>query len=619
MKKITLLISLLFMTVLFTSLKITSNPNCPTGYSTAPSLNGTTVRNCTSCHGDYSLNTAGGGITLTGLPSVYTPGTAYPFTVKINHSASNRTVWGVSIKAVDTLTHAVVGTWTTTNPNTSIKGTPTIANGNYELSHANAATSTATNTYTYSNLTWTAPSVPTAVQSRVKFYVSAIAGDNNGNEAGDYAYSTSFTSNQYIAPTPCTFTYGTWTTCSNGTQTRTYTTSPAGCTGTPPTDSITRTCTVVPPTGLPTPVTITSTITPNSCDTIRTFTVQNQSNVFYAWVISGVGNQITNNQGTNSITTIVKSSGSVTVSLSNTAGSIPSTSLAFTRAVTPTPLTLTGTLTPCIGNTISYSTTIGLPTATQVASVKFRWSIPLFTTILSANADSSTINLKFNTGYVGGSLSVKGESSCGAVGSAKTITFSPAKAIDVVSSTGFWNGCIGNSVNYFVISPVTSTSPISVYRWTIPAFTTITSANVDSSRITLQFNTSYRGGSLKVQSSTTCGALGTAVSKTLTHVGCAAGQRGSNVEELVIDQVALFPNPNNGTFTLNVESSVKKSTIVKVQIYDIYGKMVGEYTTQSASGIFSKNITNTKLNNGVYFVTYVIGDTRKTVKMIVQK
>jgi hypothetical protein len=280
---------------------------------------------------------------------------------------------------------------------------------------------------------------------------------------------------------------------------------------------------------------------------------------------------------------------------------------------------LTGTLTPCVGNTISYSTTIGLPTATQVASVKFRWTIPSFTTILSANADSSTINLKFNTGYVGGSLSVKGESSCGAVGSAKTITFSPAKAIDVVSSTGFWNGCIGNSVNYFVISPVTSTSPISVYRWTIPAFTTITSANVDSSQITLQFNTSYRGGSLKVQSSTTCGALGTSVSKTLTHVGCAAGQRSSNVEELVIDQVALSPNPNNGTFTLNVESSVKKSTIVKIQIIDAYGKLVNEYRTQSNLGIFSIDIVNTKLNNGVYFVTYVIGDTRKTVKMIVQK
>ena len=661
MKKITLLLSLLFMTVVFTSLKITSNPNCPTGYSTAPSLNGTTVRNCTSCHSG-TVNPAGGSVTAIGLPTMYTAGLSYPFSVKITHSAADRLVWGVAIKAIDTLTHAVIGTWTTTNPNTSIKGTPTIANGNYELSHANAATSTATNTYTYSNLTWVAPSVPTAVQSRVKFYISAVAGNNSGDETGDFVYTTSLTANQYVAPVactftygswttcngttqtrtyttspagctgtppadsitrsctlPCTFTYGTWTTCSNGTQTRSYTTSPAGCTGTPPADSITRTCTVVPPTGLPTPVTITSSITPGVCDTIRTFTVQNQSNVFYAWVISGTGNQITNGQGTNTITTIVKSSGSVTVSLSNTAGSIPSTSLAFTKAVPPTPTAINGSLGPCPNSVSTYSLTNPTPSATQVAANVYRWIIPAFTTITSANADSSQITLSLGANYIGGTLSAKGVTNCGATGSAKSITFAPSKAVDVVSSTGFWNGCIGNSVNYFVVSPVTSTLPVTGYRWTKPAFTTITSSNVDSSQITLQFNTGYKGGSLKVQSSTSCGTLGTAVSKTLTHVGCAAGQRGSNVEELVIDQVALFPNPNNGTFTLNVESSIRKSTLVKVQIYDIYGKMVGEYTTQSTSGIFSKNITNTNLNNGMYFVTYIIGDTRKTVRMVVQK
>jgi len=42
---------------------------------------------------------------------------------------------------------------------------------------------------------------------------------------------------------PCTFTYGSWTTCTNGTQTRSYTTSPIGCSGTPPADSISRSCT----------------------------------------------------------------------------------------------------------------------------------------------------------------------------------------------------------------------------------------------------------------------------------------------------------------------------------------------------------------------------------------
>ncbi len=47
-----------------------------------------------------------------------------------------------------------------------------------------------------------------------------------------------------ITPTPCNFTYGSWTTCTNGSQTRTYTSSPAGCVGTPPQDSIGRPCTI---------------------------------------------------------------------------------------------------------------------------------------------------------------------------------------------------------------------------------------------------------------------------------------------------------------------------------------------------------------------------------------
>ena len=47
-------------------------------------------------------------------------------------------------------------------------------------------------------------------------------------------------------PAPnCTFTYSSWSTCASGTQTRTYTVSPTGCTGTPPPDSLTRVCTSI--------------------------------------------------------------------------------------------------------------------------------------------------------------------------------------------------------------------------------------------------------------------------------------------------------------------------------------------------------------------------------------
>ena len=44
---------------------------------------------------------------------------------------------------------------------------------------------------------------------------------------------------------PCTYTTGPWSACTNGTQTRTVTATPSGCTGTPPPSS--QPCTVTPP------------------------------------------------------------------------------------------------------------------------------------------------------------------------------------------------------------------------------------------------------------------------------------------------------------------------------------------------------------------------------------
>ena len=41
---------------------------------------------------------------------------------------------------------------------------------------------------------------------------------------------------------PCSFLYSVWTPCLNSIQTRTYTPGPSGCSGTPPSDSIQRTC-----------------------------------------------------------------------------------------------------------------------------------------------------------------------------------------------------------------------------------------------------------------------------------------------------------------------------------------------------------------------------------------
>jgi uncharacterized protein (TIGR02145 family) len=46
-------------------------------------------------------------------------------------------------------------------------------------------------------------------------------------------------------PGLCTFVYSKWSVCTNNNQTRTYTSSPFGCVGTPPADSIKRNCVIL--------------------------------------------------------------------------------------------------------------------------------------------------------------------------------------------------------------------------------------------------------------------------------------------------------------------------------------------------------------------------------------
>ena len=80
----------------------------------------------------------------------------------------------------------------------------------------------------------------------MKAYLPAdtLSGVHHNGEIG-FSYTLGTCS---ITPPPaCTsFTYSAWSACNNGIQTRTYTASPSGCTGTPPADSLQRTCTVPP-------------------------------------------------------------------------------------------------------------------------------------------------------------------------------------------------------------------------------------------------------------------------------------------------------------------------------------------------------------------------------------
>jgi hypothetical protein len=307
------------------------------------------------------------------------------------------------------------------------------------------------------------------------------------------------------------------------------------------------------------------------------------------------------------------------------AGTAKSVTLLY---LPPTPATLTsstGNFAPCIGNSVQYTAAAPAPTTTQAALVVFRWTKPNYTTITAATADSSTITLRYDAGFIGGSIAVKGQTACGIGGTAKTVSllYLPPTPTSITSSTASYNACIGSSVTYTVAVPVPTTTQVaaSVYRWTKPNNTVITSAAVDSSSITLQFNTGYTGGTVTCKGQTVCGAQGTAKSQALTHTACPTGTKllavkGRNTNEVIAQ---VYPNPNNGNFKISIATGIETNETASIKIIDMFGRVVDRYTAANNFGYINKNVSNNKLSNGIYTVKYTIGNITNTIRMVLQK
>lgn len=80
--------------------------------------------------------------------------------------------------------------------------------------------------------------------------------------------------------------------------------------------------------------------------------------------------------------------------------------------------------------------------------------------------------------------------------------------------------------------------------------------------------------------------------------------------------VNLYPNPNNGNFTL--EYDLGNNVDGKVILYDMYGQLVGEYSLANSQGKMS--ISNPQLSNGVYiWKLYTNTQSEQFGKVIIMK
>jgi hypothetical protein len=157
--------------LLFSSFNIVSSGVPPSGYS------GATGANCSTCHAPPIVPSTG-FVSTPSLPSAYIPGDSYPFSVLISNAAGAR--WGFSMKAIDASGNPI-GTFSTTNSNAGVTSD--------ELHHVSAVSSPAPS-YTYNNLTWTAPATP---MGPVTFYVAAVAADGMGGNGNDNVHTNTST------------------------------------------------------------------------------------------------------------------------------------------------------------------------------------------------------------------------------------------------------------------------------------------------------------------------------------------------------------------------------------------------------------------------------------------
>ena len=186
---VVMLLLLIFLSS-FAGLIFSSQP--PLGHSGADNNH-----YCNDCHSTNPLNVIGGSVELTGLPTDgYVSGTKYSLSLKSTHSAADRKRWGFTIEARNGLNQAV-GTFGSTNANAAI-------NGN-ELSHLNAVSTASQSTFTYDNLSWTAPANPTGNDQNITFYFVGNAANGNGSSSGDFLYTGTKVISLQIQPLIYTF------------------------------------------------------------------------------------------------------------------------------------------------------------------------------------------------------------------------------------------------------------------------------------------------------------------------------------------------------------------------------------------------------------------------------
>jgi hypothetical protein len=291
----------------------------------------------------------------------------------------------------------------------------------------------------------------------------------------------------------------------------------------------------------------------------------------------------------------------------------------------------------------------GLPIATSTAGAATGWEWSFYGTLGAAFVvDSGSLSTRVVTGYytstaahgLGDTVKCRYTSGCGfgaykAAAITNAVSSSNPPATPTTLTVTLVSDVCGARV-YRYAAPVlpagtaTNAAPTG-YEWSLPTGSAVaTSGTLDSGVLSGRYirviYTSNAGAvatdSIRVRYTSACGVGNNKAAK-LTNVAkvCLVGapvySKTTNTTEGI--KAMVYPNPNNGIFTVRIETGVTAKANASIQIFDMNGRLVSNLTAQNNNGLISQNINNSNLNNGIYTVRYTVGNVTNTIKMVVQK
>ena len=88
-----------------------------------------------------------------------------------------------------------------------------------------------------------------------------------------------------------------------------------------------------------------------------------------------------------------------------------------------------------------------------------------------------------------------------------------------------------------------------------------------------------------------------------------------STSENILQNFAIYPNPNKGDFTVQFNSSSNNE--IKIEVYDMRGRRIFDNNYEN-TGLFRQNIQLNNLQSGVYLVNVQDGKKKEVKRIIIE-